>query len=140
MILSNKFKPFFELLSDDPALVEKHKNIRYVVLVGGRGGAKSHALGTWVNSASFKEKWGVYFTRWTMKSAEKSIIPQFKTICDMLGNTHNFTFKQTQVINNTSGCVIDYSGIKPQSNQSSGDSKSLANKNVFICEEAEDRS
>lgn len=138
MILSYKFQPFFELLSDDPKLIEKHKDIRYVVLVGGRGGAKSHALGTWVNGASYKEKWGIYFTRWTMKSAEKSIIPQFRTICDMLGNGGDFSFKQTQVINNSTGCVIDYSGIKPQSNQSSGDSKSLANKNVFICEEAED--
>lgn len=138
MILSHKFESFFELLSDDPEMIEKHKDIRYVVMVGGRGGAKSHALGTWTNSATFKDKWGIYFTRWTMKSAEKSIIPQFKQISEMLGNSGSFSFKQTQVINNDSGCVIDYSGLKPQSNQSSGDSKSLAKKNIFIVEEAED--
>ena len=138
MILSHKFESFFELLSSDPVLIKKHKEIRYVVLVGGRGGAKSHALGTWTNEASFNPAWGIYFTRWTMKSAEKSIIPQFRTIAEMLGNDGQFSFKQTQVINNESGCVIDYSGLKPQSNQSSGDSKSLAKKNVFIVEEAED--
>jgi len=138
MILSNKFEPFFELLSDEPAMIEKHKEIRYVVLYGGRGGAKSTAVNTWVNPATYKKNWGIYFTRWTMKSAEKSIIPEYEKICGMLGNSGDFSFKRTQVVNNVSGCVIDYAGLKPQSNQSSGDSKSLAKKNVFIVEEAED--
>ena len=138
MILSNKFKPFFELLSDDPVLIEKHKDVRYVILWGGRGGAKSTAVNAWVNPATYKDKWGIYFTRWTMKSAEKSIIPEFEKVSNMIGNAGDFSFKRTQVVNNVSGCVIDYSGLKPQSNQSSGDSKSLAKKNVFIVEEAED--
>jgi len=136
MVLSPKFEPFFELL--DPKLSKKHKNIRYVILIGGRGGAKSHALGTWINSATFKKGWGVYFTRWTMRSAEKSIIPQFKSLCEAVGNVGSFQFKQTQVVNTQTKVVIDYSGLKPQSNQSTGDSKSLADKNIFVVEEAED--
>lgn len=138
MILSNKFRPFFELLSDDPVLIEKHKDVRYVILYGGRGGAKSTAVNVWVNPATYKKNWGIYFTRWTMKSAEKSIIPEYEKICGLLGNSNDFSFKRTQVVNNISGCVIDYAGLKPQSNQSSGDSKSLAKKNVFIVEESED--
>lgn len=138
MILSHKFAEFFELLSDDPALIEKHKNIRYVVLVGGRGGSKSHALSTWSNSATFKKGWGIYFTRWTMSSAEKSVIPEFMRIAESLGNEKSFKFNRTQIINNESGTVVDFSGLKPQSNQSTGDSKSLSKKNVFIVEEAED--
>lgn len=136
MLLCHKFKPFFELLDD--RYNEKYKDIRYVILVGGRGGAKSYALGTWVNTAVYKEGWGIYSTRWTMSSAEKSIIPQFKDICETVGNDRDFTFKRTQVVNNKTGVVIDYSGIKPQSNQSTGDSKSLAKKNILIVEEAED--
>ena len=115
MILSNKFKPFFELLSDDPVLIEKHKDVRYVILWGGRGGAKSTAVNAWVNPATYKDKWGIYFTRWTMKSAEKSIIPEFEKVSNMIGNAGDFSFKRTQVVNNVSGCVIDYSGLKPQS-------------------------
>lgn len=138
MLLCNKFQPFFELTSNDPDLLKKHKKIRYVILIGGRGGAKSHALGTWVNIASFNDGWGFYYTRWTMKSAEKSVIPEFKKVSTSIGNNHKFAFKQTQVINLETDTVIDYSGLKPQSNQSKGDSKSLSNKNVFIVEEAED--
>ena len=138
MLLCDKFKPFFELLSDDPQLIDKYKKIRYVILIGGRGGAKSHAVGTWVDTGSFKKGWGFYYTRWTMKSAEKSVIPEFKKIAKLLGNENKFVFKQNQVINQESEVVIDYSGLKPQSNQSKGDSKSLSNKNVLIVEEAED--
>lgn len=138
MHLSHKFAPFFELLSDDPVLVEKHKKIRYVILVGGRGGAKSHALSTWSNAATFKKGWGLYFTRWTMASAEKSVIPEFMRIAENLGNERAFKFNRTQIINNETGTIVDFSGLKPQSNQSTGDSKSLSKKNVFIIEEAED--
>ena len=138
MLLCDKFQPLFELLSDAPELVEKYRKIRYIFLIGGRGGAKSHHLGAWTNKATFKKGWGFYFTRWTMKSAEKSVIPEFRKISQMIGNQSRFNFKQNQVINRLTGTVIDYSGLKPQSNQSKGDSKSLSNKNVFIVEEAED--
>lgn len=132
MLISNKFKPFFELLKQEP------NNIRYVVLIGGRGGAKSHALCTWLNYATFIPDWGFLFTRWTMVSAERSVIPEYKKICDDLGNDAAFEFQRTQVINTQTGNVIDYSGLKPASNSSTGALKSLSSKNVFILEEAED--
>lgn len=132
MQISYKFKPFFRLLDGKP------NKTRYVILIGGRGGAKSHALCTWLNYASFIPDWGFLFTRWTMVSAEKSVIPEFEKICNDLGNELAFDFQRTQVINSESENVIDYSGLKPASNSSTGALKSLSSKNIFILEEAED--
>jgi len=138
MEISIKFQPLFELL--DPERSKKYKNIRYVILIGGRGGAKSHALHVWLNQASYKPDWGILFTRYTMVSAEKSVIPEFANITGQrfMNNYPDFYFTRTQVINKQSRTIIDYSGLKPQQNSSTGALKSLSNKNVFILEEAED--
>jgi PBSX family phage terminase large subunit len=137
MKLCEKFKPFFELLDDDKSNGE-YDNIRYVILIGGRGGAKSHALSTWINQASYKQGWGILFTRYTMTSAETSIIPEFRAVCESLNNDNDFAFKRTQVINQYANCVIDYKGLKPTSNNSTGALKSVSGKNIFVLEEAED--
>ena len=139
MYLSHKFSPLFELL--DPELREtKHKDIRYVIMIGGRGGAKSFALSAFLNQASYTDGWGILFTRWTMTSAEKSVIPEFRLMADdeHLANDRDFSFKQTQVINNCSEVVTDFAGLKPSSNSSTGALKSISKKNVFVLEEAED--
>jgi len=138
MKLSHKFQPLFEIL--DNSYKEQYSKVRYIILIGGRGGAKSHALCTWTNQASYNKGWGVLFTRWTMVSAEKSVIPEFERISDSdnLNNETDFVFLRTQVVNKESGTVIDYSGLKPSQNSSTGALKSLSKKNVFILEEAED--
>ncbi len=125
-------------------MVHKHRavrdttsHIRYVVLIGGRGSGKSFALAKWVNSATYCN-YSVLFTRFTMTSAETSVIPEFRNMCEMVGNDSDFSFKRNQVINNQKGSIIDYKGLKPTSNNSTGALKSIANKNVFIVEEAED--
>lgn len=136
MKLCYKFEPFFKLLY--PNLSDEYQKIRYVILIGGRGGAKSYALSTWINSATYNEGWGILFTRYTMTSAETSIIPEFTKICEELHNESDFSPKRTQVVNNATGVTIDYRGLKPTSLNSTGALKSISNKNVFVLEEAED--
>jgi len=119
------------------AIRETTEHLRYIILIGGRGSGKSFALAKWVNSATFC-KYSVLFTRFTMTSAETSVIPEFRNMCETVGNDTDFSFKRTQVENTHTGAVIDYKGLKPTSNNSTGALKSIANKNVFIVEEAED--
>jgi phage terminase large subunit-like protein len=138
MHFNKKLKPFFELLSDDPKLIKKHKDIRYVVLTGGRGSGKSYALSSWVNAASYKSGWGILFTRYTMTSARTSVIPEFKGMCEALGNDAAFNFRETDVVNLATNVQIDYKGLKPQSKTANSALKSVAGKNVFIVEEAEE--
>jgi len=139
MQLSDKFIPLFELLDED-LVNTKYKDIRYVILVGGRGSGKSHNLSTWINQASYKKGWGFLFCRWEMSSAEKSIIPEFRKIAsdEMINNETDFLYKRTQVVNRMSDVVIDFAGLRPSSNSSTGALKSISKKNVLCCEEIED--
>jgi len=134
---NSKYKPFFHMVHKKRAIREPMQGVRYVVLIGGRGSGKSFALAKWVNSATFC-KYNVLFTRFTLTSAETSVIPEFRNMCETIGNDSDFSFKRNQVINRHTGAVIDYKGLKPTSNHSTGALKSIANKNVFIVEEAED--
>jgi PBSX family phage terminase large subunit len=138
MLISNKYEPLFKLLSDDKSHIAENKDIRYVLMTGSRGSAKSFALSTWVNSASYKKGWGILFTRYTMNSAGLSIIPEFKEKAEILGNDNDFAFTNSEVINNTSDVRVDYRGLKPQSKTANSALKSVASKNVFILEEAEE--
>jgi len=119
------------------AVRESMRDVRYVILIGGRGSGKSYALAKWVNSATYC-KYSVLFTRFTMTSAETSVIPEFRNMCELVGNDPDFAFRRTQVENTHTGAMVDYKGLKPTSNNSTGALKSIANKNVFIVEEAED--
>jgi phage terminase large subunit-like protein len=119
------------------AIRDSTRAVRYVILIGGRGSGKSYALAKWVNSATYC-KYSVLFTRFTMTSAETSVIPEFRNMCESVGNDPDFAFRRTQVENTHTGAMVDYKGLKPTSNNSTGALKSIANKNVFIVEEAED--
>jgi phage terminase large subunit-like protein len=134
---NSKYEPFFNMVHKKRAIRDTTRGIRYVILIGGRGSGKSYALAKWVNSATYC-KYSVLFTRFTMTSAETSVIPEFRNMCETVGNDPDFTFKRTQVENHHTHATIDYKGLKPTSNNSTGALKSIANKNVFIVEEAED--
>ena len=138
MIFSNKYSQFFKLLSDDPAHIEEMKEIRYVVLTGSRGSGKSYGLAAWVNAATYKKDWGILSTRYTMNSAHLSIIPEFESMCGELGNEDSFLFNKGEVLNEETGVTIDYRGLKAQSKTANSALKSVAGKNVFILEEAEE--
>lgn len=137
--ISYKFEPFFQLQRyPRKDYRQQFKNIRYVILVGGRGSGKSHALAVWLNRASYIKGWGFLVTRWTMKSAERSIIPEFKDKWTALGNENDFIAIRSIITNVRSGNIIDFKGIKPQSGKSSDALKSIAGKNVLIVEEAQE--
>jgi len=138
LTFSDKYTEFFELLSDDPKLKEKHKNIRYVIMEGGRASGKSFALSSWTNAASYKKGWGFLFTRFTMTSAHLSIIPEFRNMCDTLGNEGDFQFTATEVNNIAAGTSISYRGLKPSSKTANSALKSISGKNVLIVEEFEE--
>ncbi len=138
MNFSEKYNQFFKLLSDNPDHIAEMSPIRYVVLTGSRGSGKSFALAAWENSAMYKKGWGILSSRFTMNSAHLSIIPEYESMCHELGNAHDFTFNKTEVTNDVTGVHIDYRGLKAQSKTANSALKSVAGKNVFILEEAEE--
>jgi phage terminase large subunit len=132
----DKYLPLIELIDEETA--HKYEDIRYVLLTGSRGSGKSVGLSTFLNIATYKEFFKILFTRFTMTSAETSIIPEFREKCEWLDNDDQFEFKRTEVVNTYSKNQIIYRGLKPQSKTANSALKSVNGVNIFVLEEAEE--
>lgn len=111
---------------------------RYILVTGGRGSLKSTTVHDFICRLTYQEGQGILFTRYTMKSAEKSIIPEFKQIAERNGSIQNFHFTREKVTNKLTGSFIMFSGIKTSSGDQTASLKSLPNITTWIIEEGED--
>lgn len=124
--ISEVFKPLYT------------SNRRYVLLTGGRGSLKSTTVHDCVARLTYEKGHGILFTRYTMTSAEKSIIPEFKICLDRLGIESDFHITQNTITNIKTGSFIYFSGIKTSSGNQTANLKSIAGITTWIIEEGED--
>ncbi len=125
-LISEEFKPLYT------------SKKRYFLITGGRASLKSTSVHDFIARLTFEKGNGILFTRYTMTSAHKSIIPEFVGVLDRLGITKHFHITQSKIINIHTGSFIYFSGIKTSSIDHTGNLKSLANINTWIIEEGED--
>ena len=112
---------------------------RYILVTGGRGSLKSHSIHDFILRLTYDtQPHGVLFSRYTMTSAETSIIPEYKAHIDRLGVTDHFHITRRDIINKTNGSFIWFRGLKPSSQAQSANLKSLAQVDTWVIEEAED--
>ncbi len=124
--LNSKYKPLF---SD---------KTRYYILTGGRGSGKSYAINYLALFLTFEKGQNVLFTRYTMTSTKTSIVPNFREAIEDLGLENAFTINNTEIINNQTGNILYFRGIKTGSGNQTAALKSLSNIGTWICEEAEE--
>ena len=125
--ISKKYKPL------------KERRTRYYLLTGGRGSQKSFAVSEWLcKSITTFKNWKVLFTRWTLKSAEISIIPEFTEKLHLLGMADGCRVTQGLVECHGTGSSIIFSGIKAASGTETARLKSIPGLNVFVVDEAEE--
>lgn len=113
-------------------------NKRYFFLTGGRGSTKTFSVHDLVAKLTYEKGHGILFTRYTMTSAEKSIIPEFKLTLERLGITQDFQITKTSAINKKTGSFIFFSGIKTSQGDQTANLKSLPGITTWIIEEGED--
>lgn len=111
---------------------------RYFLLTGGRGSLKSSTVQDFVNRLTFEKGHGILYTRYTMTSAEKSIIPEFKIVAERLGVWSHFKVTKTKITNIKTGSFIYFSGIKTNSGDQTAKLKSIAGITTWVIEEGED--
>lgn len=111
---------------------------RYFFLTGGRGSTKTYSVHDFVAKLTYETGHGILFTRYTMKSAEKSVIPEFKMTLERLGITKDFHITQTTATNLRTGSFIFFSGIKTSQGDQTANLKSLPGITTWIIEEGED--
>jgi phage terminase large subunit len=110
---------------------------RYVMVRGGRGSAKSFHLSAWLNIKTY-EKHNILFTRYTMESAQDSIIPSFIRVAEELQNDGAFVNVRNNVTNRFSGSTIKFRGIRPSSKKQTAKLKSLDEVTIWVCDEADE--
>ena len=128
MKISPKYRPFFDNLDK-----------RYVILTGGRGSGKSFAGSSYVCArVNDCKNWRFLYTRYTLTSAEISVIPEFEEKLDLFGVRKDFHVTRREIINKRNGSDIIFSGIKTSSGNQTAKLKSIPGLNAFIIEEAEE--
>ena len=111
---------------------------RYFFITGGRGSLKSTTVHDFVVRLTYEKGEGILFTRYTMASAEKSIIPEFRLTLSRLGVEHVFEVTKTKIVNKLTGSFIVFSGIKTNSGDQTANLKSISGITCWIIEEGED--
>lgn len=112
---------------------------KFIVLVtGGRGSGKSFEVARFISRFSLQDiPRKILFTRYTMTSADKSVVPEVKEKIDMDGTSSLFRASGNR-ITNILGSEIIFMGIKTSSGDQTAKLKSIHGVSVFVCDEAEE--
>ena len=117
--------------------VLKNEN-RYTIVTGGRGSAKSFHVSVFLLLLTYQKDEIILFTRYTMTSARKSIIPEFREKIDLMGVEDAFIVKDTEIENRYTGSKILFSGIKTSSGNQTANLKSITGLTCWVLDEAEE--
>ena len=126
MIFSDKYEPLWS------------KNYRYAIISGGRGSAKSFTVQTFLRDLTYQPNQKIAVTRYTMTSAEKSIIPEFTGKIEAEGLGGHFSLNGRTYTNNTSDSQLYFMGLKTSSGVQTASLKSIEGLTTWSMEEAEE--
>ena len=133
--LSHKYQPLW------------NSDATIFLMRGGRGSGKSVAGTLFANQLSFEKDQNILYTRYTMTSAEKSIIPEFEEKIQWMNDVYSqrginlrdqFIVKKKEIINKVTGGKIIFSGIKTSSGNQTANLKSLHGITCWVCDEADE--
>lgn len=124
-----------------PLYNDKDKFI--ILITGGRGSGKSFAASAFIERLTFeftpeKISHQILYTRYTMVSANISIIPEMLEKIELDGTGKYFSATKTDILNRMTGSRIMFRGIKTSSGNQTAKLKSIHGITTFVCDEAEE--
>jgi phage terminase large subunit len=111
---------------------------RYFICTGGRGSGKSFSIGLLLCLLTAEPNHVILFTRYTLRAAGISIIPEFLEKIELLGWQDKFHITKDEIINKQSGSRILFRGIKTSSGDQTANLKSLQGVTTWVLDEAEE--
>lgn len=122
-----------------------------IIVTGGRGSGKSFGVSGFIERLSFELKrrglsnseadkivHKILYTRYTMTSANISVIPEFLEKIELDGTLNYFRTTKTDIVNKMTGSRIMFRGIKTSSGNQTAKLKSIHAITTFVCDEAEE--
>lgn len=128
MLFSPLYKPLFRAMPDT----------RYTLVKGGRGSGKSYAVNTALCLSTYRDPLNILFTRYTMTSAEDSIIPEFTDKVSALQIEDHFRTRATDIVNLSTGAKIIFRGLMASSGNQVAKLKSLHGVKTWVLDEAQE--
>ena len=119
-------------------LFEQPKGIRYYVLTGGRASGKSYVVALWNCLKTFETNVRILYTRYTLTSANISIIPEFIEKIEILNKESNFEVTKSEIVNKQTNSDILFRGLKTSSGNQTANLKSINGVSCWILDEAEE--
>jgi len=111
---------------------------RYFVITGGRGSGKSYSLNSFLLLLTYEAGHVILFTRYTLTSANVSIIPEFIDKIETADLSNDFYITKDEIVNLKTGSKILFKGIKTSSGTQTASLKSLAGVTTWVLDEAEE--
>lgn len=111
---------------------------RYTIVTGGRGSGKSFALACATLLSTYDDPFNILYTRYTLVSAEVSIIPEYVEKIDLMDRADDFTIRRREVVNDLTGSTILFRGLKTSSKNQIAKLKSLNRIKTWILDEAQE--
>jgi phage terminase large subunit len=111
---------------------------RYFIVTGGRGSGKSFAVNSVLLLLTYQAGHTILFTRYTLRAAGISIIPEFIEKLELLGVIDQFKITKDEIINKGNGSKIIFRGIKTSSGDQTANLKSLTGITTWVMDEAEE--
>ena len=111
---------------------------RYFIVTGGRGSGKSFAVNSVLLLLTYQAGHTILFTRFTLRAASISIIPEFIEKLELLGVINQFKITKDEIINKGNGSKIIFRGIKTSSGDQTANLKSLQGITTWVMDEAEE--
>ena len=112
---------------------------KFIVLItGGRGSGKSFEVARFLERLTFEKGRKILFTRYTLVSASKSIIPEVEDKIERDGTQEYFKVTKDRIINKYTGSELMFMGILASSGNQTAKLKSIQGVSVFVCDEAEE--
>ena len=127
-----------ELNLNKKYLVFKESFARYFIVTGGRGSGKSFAVNSVLLLLTYQAGHTILFTRYTLRAASISIIPEFIEKLELLGVIDQFKITKDEIINKGNGSKIIFRGIKTSSGDQTANLKSLQGITTWVMDEAEE--
>lgn len=118
--------------------LKKRSCPRYVVVTGGRGSAKSFGVSTICADRVCGPGHRILYTRYTMASADLSIIPEVEQKLELLNVLPCFHVTKNLITNKINGSDIIFRGIKTTSGNQTAALKSLQGVSTWVLDEAEE--
>lgn len=124
--INSKFKPLYT------------SNKRYFCITGGRGSSKSFSVSDFLLRLTYEASQIILFTRWTLTSAEISIIPEFIEKMELNGCVEDFDTTGGVITNKLTGSKIIFRGIKTSAGNQTANLKSIQGVTTWVLDEAEE--